>query len=105
MGIVENRCRTELRDYREAFDNNVTAAKDQTAAVIEKYQQLRKRYGKLKDAYQEWGERWKSDDEVSYRTPPSVRSCDLRDLGDFADLDAVEMHLPPFGEPAHRSDE
>jgi chromosome segregation ATPase len=82
MGMAENRYKTELRDYREALDSNAAAARDQIAAVTEKYQQLRKRYGKLKDAYQEWGEEWKSDDEVSYRTPPSVASYDMRGLGD-----------------------
>ena len=50
-GVAESRCKVELRDTREAYANDVSAAHEQTAAVIGKYQQLSKRYVKLKDAY------------------------------------------------------
>ena len=55
MGMAENRFKTELRDYREVLDM-ATAAREQNAVVIDRYHQMKKRYGKLKDAYQEWGE-------------------------------------------------
>jgi chromosome segregation ATPase len=83
MGMAENRCKVELRDTREAYDSDVSAAHEQTAAVIGTYQQLSKRYVKLKDAYQEW-EVWESDDGNSFATPPSVASYDARGIGDSA---------------------